>query len=223
MTAEEVVTTVAEVVPVEIARQGLRRGDRGGLCIASTRIGIETLRYFGVPARPLVTSAMAANEAWTTWAAAGYPGGADGFPEEAWNVIAGAPPDGVEVVRGIDRRDLAGFDGHLVIAVDVESGTLLVDLDAAQFTRPERGIETPDAVVAEWRDGVGAGLDLPTGGVLIYRPHERPPSFIHAHDWRLAAKYAGSSIRAVHDRLDPESRINSGLTHDRGGHDAQHA
>jgi hypothetical protein len=222
VTTETILTTVAEVVPVEVERLGLRRGPKGGLCVLSTRIGIETLRYFRIPARPLVTTAMAANAAWTRWAAAGCPGGADGFPEEAWNVIAGATDD-VDVVRGIDRRDLAGFDGHLVIAVDVDSGTLLVDLDAAQFSRPEREIVTPDAVVAEWRDGRGAGLDLDDGGVLIYRPHPRPPSFVHAPDWRLSAKEAGASIRAVRDRLTTPAPDKLGASTTEEERHAQHA
>lgn len=200
---ETVLDEVADVVP-DVLRDLLPPERRnGGVCLVATRIGIETLRYFGVRGRPVMTAVLAGNLPWVRWASAGCPGGRDGFPEDAWNVMVGSS-DSVEVVEGVDRRGRGGIDGHLAIGVDLDDGrSILVDLDAGQFARPDRGIHVPDVVSVEWHDRTaGSGIDLDGGGVLIYRPHPRPPRYVHAPDWRLSARDAGAAIRRVRSRLE---------------------
>lgn len=208
MTVEERLVVVAETVPDVLLRDVIEtlRPDPerpNGICLIATRVGIETLRYLGIGARPLVVEAIAGNAAWVEWMKAGAPGA---FPADAWNVVASSPSDATTVL-GEDARLLSrpGFAGHLVVEVTETSEPIILDLDARQFARPSRGIETPDAAIAYWRPGVGAGVDLDDGGVLIYRPHPSPPRFADAIDWRRSARLAGPAIRAVRDRLNGDA------------------
>jgi hypothetical protein len=95
-------------------------------CIASTKMGYEVLRYFGVPAVPRAVRMAAFNR--TAWQAVEAGQVPDWEGTDAWSVaIAG---QGAPQTRG-------GWDGHLVLLVH---GRLLLDLSLDQADRPKKGI-----------------------------------------------------------------------------------
>lgn len=176
--------TIVEALRVEVPRRideflphALTPGR--GRCLPATRIGMEALAYFGVESKPLVTLAMAGNEAWLQWI---NDGGVPPMPEEAWSV-------------GIDPRATGeGYPAHLVLRV----GEAIVDLDARFFSRPAKGMTVPDTVVVP----VPAPyLPLDEGGIISYVVHPDPPPFRHAGDWRRSQKEAGLLIRRMRERL----------------------
>jgi hypothetical protein len=129
-----------------------RRRQSDGYCLAATRIGIETLRHFGVKCEPLVVSALAGNAKWRAWIE---------------SEVGGKKPEGAYVTRTSSGRP-GDFAQHLVVEVDDQ----LLDLDSRQFSEPESGIVVPETLVASLTEH-GAQLDLDGGGVILYaRRHD---------------------------------------------------
>jgi hypothetical protein len=179
----EVPPEIEHHVPTEWARQAQR-----GRCVQATRVGLEALRYFGVPARPLVTTMITGNLAWAEWVTAGRP---DPMPEEVWAV--GIDPD----ERG------RGFPAHLVIGIHGH----LLDLDAGFYARPQHTILMPETILLPVIEGAEPGAtiaasDLPEGGVVLYyEPPTRPPNFRSSGAWKETRKWTGPVIRRMRERL----------------------
>ena len=191
-----VVEIVREVVP-PIVLDWLPRhlGPIPGRCLSMSRVGYETLRYFGVRVVPTTVRALAVNAAWQEWAERT---GAEGpLDEAAWSVASGwAHPNDHE----------RGYVGHVVLVLAHES--LLLDLDAGQFSRPERSMSVPPTLLlpfepVEKYDGKRfAMLRLSEEGASItYTANPEAPSFKHALDWRKANEVAGRAIREVRERV----------------------
>jgi len=157
-----------------------------GRCLTTTRVGLETLRYFGIDSRPLVTQSVAANAAWVAWQASGAGGE---MPDEAWSVASGFVPS-----------EGPGLNAHVVLLV----GDELLDLDAGAAARPPRGIHVAPTERLPWDPEHGASRDLEEGGVLVYLPHPHPPQFKHTPDWRDATALAGPVIRIVRAAVEGE-------------------
>ena len=178
------------VPPFVLAAVPRGLGASEGRCLTVTRVGMEVLAYFGIESKPLVTSALSANAAWCEWQRQLQAGEAsEEMPEEAWSVGVGLAP-------GEGR----GINAHVVLLVGEE----MIDLDAAQASRPERGMKVPTTVRLRWDPVRGAALDLSEGGVLVYLPHKDPPQFKHAPDWRRAPRLAGGVIRVVRKTIERE-------------------
>jgi len=194
MTADEKRERVIEtmrltVPPFVLAAVPRGIGSSEGRCLTVTRVGMEVLAYFGIESKPLVTSALSANAEWCAWQRRLDEGANEPeMPDEAWSVACGFVADGGP-----------GLDAHVVLLV----GDELIDLDAAQASRPERGIKVPSTVRLPWHSE-GASLDLSDGGVLVYIPHHQPPQFKHAPDWRRAPRLAGGVIRVVRKAVERE-------------------
>jgi hypothetical protein len=188
---DDILDALREEVPVEVYQRNeydvLREQGRGS-CVQATRMGIEALRYFGVPAKPLVTLMGVGNAAWVEWMEAGGPNVSD-MPEEAWAV--GTDPT--------ERPNERGYPAHLVIEIDGH----LLDLDAMISARPERGIHVPPTLLIPLRDGdVVATTALAEGGLAFYKAHTPKLNFREIGAWRDSRKWTGPVIRRMRDRLD---------------------
>jgi len=150
-------------------------------CIASTRVTIETMKYFGLDFKPLATQALVFNKpAWTHFR--------DNELEvndmEAWDKIDGSwsvglgfPPNG----------DYKGFVGHLIAYS--KSLSKIIDCSLDQATRPEHGIIVKPIVL-----NVDAGLFkkgnffILDNVVLLYRTMTNS-TYQSAPDWKLKSKW----------------------------------
>ena len=193
---EELLNLLREEVPREIESRvpmAHAQATERGRCVQATRVGLETLKYFGVQAKPLVTTMMTGNEDWVRWMLDGQP---QPMPDEVWSVGIDPEP------RPGERR---GYPAHLVIEID----GLLLDLDSGLYARPHKGIYLPPTVLTRIRrreEGRPiAALDLEGGGAVVY--HDRAhypspvPSFYSIGAWKDTAKWAGPVIRRMREVL----------------------
>jgi hypothetical protein len=171
---------------VAVVRNHVLESFREDSCIASTRVLIDVLDYFGVVARPVPMRVLAFNaEAYPLFT--GGVGVAD-WPDSAWSVGIAAS----------GKHKPGRWDGHLVAF----TSTHLLDASLDQMSRPARGIKLTggafrlpsehDSAVLQWQrtDGV----------VLIY---ER----IEDNYWRRSGNWSrrtrairhtiGTSIREL--------------------------
>lgn len=177
MEPAELIKKLVEVAPAIIDRNGYPRYPLGarGRCIASTRIGIEVLKAFGVEAIPVPVNTRLANEPYLlaldnriTWAQAHKRG--------AWLI---------EVDVGSPQDDLS-WPGHLVIGLPQFNG--LIDLDLVQFDRPLKNLHVPEAVSFEvdklWWNGKRLTFyALEGGGRLFLEKLVTYPPFEVSPDW----------------------------------------
>lgn len=134
-------------VVADAARQAVLTRFTPASCIATTRVVVGVLRYFGVAARPWAVSTHLFNPAAWELREQGIP--AAEWPPDAWSI-------------GI-RGDLAGQVGHLVA---VTSGWRMVDASLDQAARPDKGLPPIPPFVA----GLPAGMDLArTDRGLVYQ------------------------------------------------------
>lgn len=186
---------LTKLAPEEIRRE---LPDKRDICVLSTRLGYDVLRYFGVESRPVVVRALAFNPAAVAWIDEHGLDLSDEQKEEydasgAW-VVAIDEED-----HGIPGR----FPGHLVLHVPSERA--LVDLSLAQFARPNRGIVLPDAHIFDvpedfFRDNGQVVYSLDGGGKLIYGYRKRAArDFRSSGDWRLKNSATGRVIRRVRE------------------------
>lgn len=194
--SEDVLDLLRVEVPREIESHVptayARRNDRGR-CVQATRVGIEALRYFGIEARPLVTTMMVGNEDWVRWMLDGQP---LPMPDEVWSV-------------GIDPepREDRGYPAHLVIEIDGQ----ILDLDAGFYSRPHKGIYLPPSVIVpiQRQDDPHlpiAALDLDDGGAIVYHDraiahHVPPPDYRSTGAWKQTGKWTGPVIRRMREAL----------------------
>jgi hypothetical protein len=163
-----------------------------GNCIVASRVGVEVLRYFGIPARTLPCEAYAYNPAaWRVMAYRDEPTVAG-----ALVVARSTPPSGGT------RRSEGGWWGHMVILLD--SGETMLDLDLRQFRREAAGVVVPDAAAFAWSGEPPHAYALPAGGGIIYYP--MPEDRTHRQgDWtpgrlvRAARPITAALIRRIRD------------------------
>lgn len=143
-------------------------------CVVSTRIGIEVLRYFGIPAAPDPVQLIVYTP----------------NPEQPGTMQAtlGNQTSGEVVVTKGPLRDRRLWGGHLILRTTGHQPALL-DLSADQFHRPEHnititkpvtGLLDPDGLAA-WLDHQPVYLTEP-GQATVYRytRHQGPG----AYAWR---------------------------------------
>lgn len=148
-------------------------------CINGTRVAVETLRHFGIKAKPLSVVVLVFNQtAWDLFK--------QGVPVTEW------PPHAWSV--GIDQHTNTASDnrfaGHLVAHGD----TWLLDISAGQFHRPGL-IHSPDALVLPVTEPIRPGAEGwwdhtdEHHNTWLMRPTP------HVNDWRTA----GGWTRIDHD------------------------
>jgi len=193
--ALRVVEAVRDVVPRavdELIPLAVRAEIGKGACLTATRIGVEALRYFGVECRPLATKTIATNARWIEWAKSGAPERGESMPDDCWSVVV-----------GVAETPGRGLDAHVVVEVN---RMLLLDLDARQLARVERGIVVPETLLLPLVDDEARGrwssATLDDGGNVTYVAlRSVPTNYRNAADWRRAQSGAGRAIRELRDRL----------------------
>lgn len=172
-------------------------------CILSTRLGVDVLQHYGVPARPQPVTVTAMNEEAYRLMAAGVP--VPQWPDSAWSV-------GIE---GTGKSDPAtgSWDGHLVIVLrNPERTRTLIDLTADQLDRPHRGIDVGGPVFMDlkglWtpQDPLYTVTDDTPGSrtIVTYRPLMTAGDWQAAPDWALYQDHHDELVAAVVKELGPE-------------------
>lgn len=193
------------IAATEITRRHIRTRWGARSCVASTRIGIEVWRHYGIPAEPLAVAVCAFTEDAYAWL--------DAHPD-----ATGPPPVGHGVgVHGTGavtgRPGNGEWDGHLILT----HPGWLIDLSADQLSRPDRGLHVPGPIVA----AIEQPLEMvpadtwaefhPPGARLMYRPMTGVSSrgWRDANDWRFRGRHravAGAAIREIRDMAVAVSR-----------------
>jgi hypothetical protein len=165
---------------VSVARPAIRTSFSADSCIASTRIGLDVLSYFGITGQPLPVCLVAANSAANTLVVVG------GEPI-AEPTVPGAPAHMVTVGTGTGEWS----PGHLVIAIPTLQ--VLIDLSLDQASRPAYGltlrptwwhIPRPEF----WNDTEPQiTLARADGVTLTYHRHPEEREFARSPNWRRAS------------------------------------
>lgn len=160
-------------------------------CIAATKTGIKVLRYFGINATPVPCDLTVGNLAWVKWVEGGDLR-AETMPDAAWSVHVGRR-----------NTDGPGYNGHVMIRAD----DMLVDLNFGQVSRPQKGLEVPDATAfpldGKRMEAFETGdkvvyFDEDGNVAVIIEPTLERRSFKQAKDWQRNHKQAvGLLIRMV--------------------------
>ena len=151
-------------------------------CIASTAIGIDVLRRFGIGARPLPVRVEIYNPALAAALAAGNEPPTDPAARPAWMDAFG----GWSIGLGMGGDEEPGkWPGHLVCWVD--SPPVFVDLSLDQASRPARQIELGTAVFEPLpgfeRGDQLAPFALPNGCLCRYQAVPAQQEFRRVPDW----------------------------------------
>lgn len=168
----------------------LRRYFQPACCVAATRIVIDVLGYFGIPANPLPVRARVLNSAYIAlMARAGGRGPKDNAEAERWKEQGAWE---VAIGYGYDERTPAAdrakrWDGHLV--VHVPHIGRVIDANIRQAERPQRGIFLPDFIVervdrkfVRGREPLSVVLQNPLVGVR-YEVAAKNTGYLDSPDW----------------------------------------
>lgn len=181
------------------------RGEQNS-CITATAVGVAALTRLGVSCRPLPCAAWAGNAAALPAFIERRP-----LPLDGWSVgidpdaPASAVPDRGASYTEPYRRGPSGWNGHLVIAGD----SWVLDLTAAQFHRPQRGIVVPGPVLIDPADPTkSVAAPLPDGGALILLPRPELARWRRSPAWRDddVPAVAADVVAKIVERIDREDR-----------------
>lgn len=166
-------------------------------CVLAARVAEEAMACAGILVHVRAVGACCANDEGLVALASGRP--TEEWGPDAWTVGASLSAEGM---------GLPGWAGHLV----VETPSSLLDLTAAQFDRPARGIETGGPLVLPWAAMVPADaptlppaltVPLPGLGHYIVWGEADNRGFRDAPDWRRNYRdFAGPVIRRMREVLD---------------------
>lgn len=187
---EKKVERVRQVIETycELARPiMLDHGWRINSCIAATRVTINLLSAYGIPARPFCVRAYVYNFAYAQ--IAGSLGRAPTFAEQdavgAWSIGLGAP----RLDSDPPTDETNGYEGHLVALVG-EHDALLLDGALDQASRPHKNMTIDGVALVETSPEFLAGTSpikgLSGSGVfVVYEKHSDPPDWTTAKDWEM--------------------------------------
>jgi hypothetical protein len=142
-------------------------------CIACTRIAVDTLRTFGVRAKPLAVEVVIHNADAAAHIERGEPEAAQHDPA-AWSLQLGFVPD--------DLGDHI-YNGHVVCLVEQRR---ILDLTLGQASRPERGVNLGPGVFGPLPsdfETTGSSFPVTGGCVAVYRPHTNERGFLPLPHW----------------------------------------
>lgn len=169
---EQIVRHLIDVFP-KLAED---RGYRINSCILATRHGIEILRHFDIPAKPVAVRALAFNQpGWQEFETALHEERAPHYEGEAYSVG----------ISGDGDSDGGWWDGHLII----QTPRFLVDLTLHQMSRPQHNIPLEPIYLDKPKDWDSGGLHIfgfDTGVTAFYKVMEEQDSYQHSGDWRNA-------------------------------------
>lgn len=121
----------------KVARPVILREFEARSCIASTRIGIDALKYFGINALPIPLRIMIFNSEALEMLQAGKD--LDEIRTETLKYMATDPGGPWTMAVGAEIENSDGWAGHLVVGLP--QMRLLVDLSIDQAHRPLKGLE----------------------------------------------------------------------------------
>lgn len=193
----------------EVARPLILENFTPDSCVASTRIGIDALRAFGVLARPLPVHVRIFNQEMATLLMAGIkPTGRHTADSEGgpWMVDLGNPVEG-------DPRAA----GHVAIAIPALG--LLLDPSIDQANRPHKNIRFPAGETLLWKTGSeefpNPGWEETRGtdeGVVIVYEAVDAHRYRKSPNWRADSglvggrrsfrETTGAIVRAMRERLE---------------------
>ena len=158
-------------------------GSKDGVCIDSARIAVEVLAKVGVKAKAVATQVLAANAAAVPLLNAGVP--IADWPDEAWTLgveLGPAPHPGT----GKEPYRRTGWTGHVVVVGEHEKGRWMLDLTAAQFNRPSKGILIPEPIWAPLRGDDEFTIGLADGAQITYILQPKIRAFRQSNAWQSA-------------------------------------
>jgi hypothetical protein len=188
----------------EHARPIIRQDYRADSCIVSTLIGIEALRYFGIPAVAQSVRVRAFNRMMAAHVVAGEID--TDRPCEYWTPIDGSWGVGIGFgvydANGQRTGDPQrhGWDGHLVIRCDKFQAPVMIDLSIDQVSRPQH-----DLIAEPFCGLLPSGWPTPPDNmavfefehaVLAYDVHA-DESYLDSPDWRLAKRARPTTGRVI--------------------------
>jgi hypothetical protein len=156
-------------------------------CILATRVGIEVLRYFGVPASAVSTALCVLNAEYITWQQAGSQ---EPLPPEAHSI--GVDPAAVPTQPR--------YRGHLVLVTDDNT---MIDLTLPQVNRPHKGIELQPLVARvpkDFRTNTSWFATKNAGCEVAYQPFD-DRTYKEAPDWRNHKDLVGPLIRYIKETI----------------------
>lgn len=182
-------------------------------CIASTRIGIAALDYFGIRARELPVQVLVINAEADAFVSSG--GSQDELAAimQASDLSTPGGPWTLMLGSTVPQPTRPGWAGHLVIAVD-EVG-VVIDLSADQAARPHKGLDLKPfwGRISDpaWWDGterrVWTRLPGHDGGAMLWdREPPDPLGYLVSPNWgsrdrNLIKTITGQVIRAMKTSL----------------------
>jgi hypothetical protein len=188
----------------EQARPILLEEFRADSCIASTKVGLDVLAYFGMRGEPLAVSAMLFNAEAMTMLNEGT------SMEDLHAVMKAIPADQPggpwSLGLGVGSSQPGTWAGHLVVALP--QYRTIVDLSADQASRPHKGltVETFHAVIdnTEWWSGEDPIVTFGTseGATFVLdRRSPDPEGFRSAPNWQAKGSSSPALYKALTGRI----------------------
>jgi hypothetical protein len=172
-TDQAAVAAAKETIIVEalarVARPIIRRTWRPDSCVASTRVGLDVLKAYGVQARPWACMAQVWNPTMVAAVNRGLPAEAAQLEPGAWSVGIGMADDQL---------------GHLVIVTP----TWIVDLSIDQASRPDRDMGLPTRGIIAPRT---QGAVITADGIFIAWREASGQAWRSATDWTARRRRRG--------------------------------
>lgn len=169
-------------------------------CIWSTRIGIEVMRYFGLPATALPVSVQVHNPRMVELHSQGVEPTVENMDEVgAWAL--GTDPD-----KPMPETGRRGWNCHLIM--HVERFGVLVDLSLEQYNRPAKNIvlePLPALIDPVFWEGQHVAV-LVRGCHVLYCHRPEQQSYRDTYDWHEGKQNSdiGGLIRMVRSSIEAQ-------------------
>lgn len=170
-------------------------------CIASTRIGLDALEFFGVKAEAMPLFVMVMNDEALKMMEAGVSQAEIAAEMRRWRPEEPGGPWSIGV--GAEIKNSTGWAGHLMIALPQHH--LLLDMSFDQASRPHKGLTFepkgylfPVADEAWWagtEEREAFTTTTPSGervGILLSHSCPDPEGYRHSLNWRRDSNVPGT-------------------------------
>lgn len=202
MSAEPLTPEQAAVLDAltEVARPLILEHFTPDSCIASTRIGIDTLTYFGIRSEPLPITAVLFNADAMDLLQQGV--SMEDLKERMNALSADAEGGPWSLGLGVGTQQPGAWAGHLVIAIPQHHA--VVDLSADQASRPHKNMPMQPYHVSiedpEWWEGSQPVATFTTShgtALILDRRAADPHGYTRTPNWAMT----GSTNRAFYKDL----------------------
>lgn len=186
------------------ARPILLENFRPDSCIASTKVGIDVLAYFGLRGQPMAVSAMLFNAEAMRLLSEGT------SMEDLHAMMTAIPADQSggpwSLGLGVGAQQPGAWAGHLVIALP--DYRTIVDLSADQASRPHKNmtVETFHAVIdnPDWWSGTDPLVSFETSDgatLMLDRRTPDPDGYRTAPNWRATGSSSPALYKSMTGRI----------------------